>query len=123
MFQKRLRNALCVTGMEAGAAFISNPSVSVGPQFTDGHATFMIPVLARVLAQQQPSSSPTLAERVPGEGLQEQKAKGGSVDSAASLVELLDGLVLFYHVSAHKQLAKVQFIDYLTSYNTTYMYR
>jgi hypothetical protein len=106
--QKRLRNTEYVTGSEASAVFISDPSVSVRAEFTvtDGRANLMIPVLARVLTQ-QPSSSPLLGERVSRGQFQEQKAKGGCLDAAASLIELLDGLVLFYHVSAHKQLAKV----------------
>jgi hypothetical protein len=106
--QERLRNTECVIDSEAGAAFISDPPLSVGQQFADGHAILMI----RMLTQQQPSSSPMLVERVSGEQFQEQKAKGGCLDAAASLIELLDGLVLFYHVSAHKQLAKVRFIGY-----------
>lgn len=95
------------TGSESSAAFISGPSMSVGAQFTDGHANIMIPVLARMLTQQQPSSGPMLVERYPGGQLREEKTKGGSLEAAASLLELLDGLILFYHVAAHKQLAKV----------------
>jgi Kip1 ubiquitination-promoting complex protein 1 len=85
--------------------------MSVGAQFTDGHGNLMIPVLTRMLTQQQQqqqlSPGPFLVDRIPGERFQEGKAKGGPLDAAASLIELLDGLILFYHVAAHKQLAKV----------------
>lgn len=105
----KLRNNECVTGSETDAVFISDPPGSVGRQFTEGHASLMIPVLA----QQRPSSSLMLVENVPEGRFQEPKAKGGSLDAAASLIELLDGLVLFYHLSAHKQLAKVWFTGYI----------
>ncbi|PSN30203.1 hypothetical protein C0J52_21037 [Blattella germanica] len=95
-------------GTEA-AAFISGPSVSVGAEFSDGRANLVIPVLARMLTQQQQSSGPMLVERLTGPRRSEEKTKGGAVESAASLIELLDGLVLFYHVAAHKQLAKIKF--------------
>ncbi|KAJ4433729.1 E3 ubiquitin-protein ligase RNF123 [Periplaneta americana] len=97
-------------GSENNATFISGPSMSVRAQFTDGHANIMIPVLARMLTQQQPSSGPMLVERIQGSHLREEKVKGGSMDAAGSLLELLDGLVLFYHVAAHKQLAKVSML-------------
>ena len=41
----------------------------------------------------------------------------GSLDSAVSLIELLDGIILFYHVAAKKQIAKVANIrDVMSDY-------
>ena len=80
--------------------------MSVGTQFTDGQANIMIPVLARMISQQQPSSGPMLVERISFRH-NDEKIKTGAMDPASSLIELLDGLILFYHVAAHKQLVKV----------------
>ncbi|KAJ9584194.1 hypothetical protein L9F63_021458, partial [Diploptera punctata] len=88
------------------STFISAPSVSVGTQFTDGQANIMIPVLARMISQHQPTSGSMLVERI-SITHSDEKIKTGAMDPASSLIELLDGLILFYHVAAHKQLAKV----------------
>ena len=80
--------------------------MSVGTQFTDGQANIMIPVLARMITQHQSSSGPMLVERITLR-YSDEKMKTGAMDPASSLIELLDGLILFYHVAAHKQLAKV----------------
>jgi hypothetical protein len=42
--------------------------------------------------------------------LQEEDEKCVPLDAAASLIELLDGVILLYYVEAHRQLTKVQFI-------------
>jgi hypothetical protein len=51
-----------------------------------------------------------LVDKVPTVLLQKEKANCISLDAASSLIELLDGLVLFYNRQVHKQLTKVQFI-------------
>ena len=50
-----------------------------------------------------------VVERIPDRA-DSTRTKAGTLDAEMSLVELLDGLVMFYHISAHKQIAKVTFI-------------
>jgi hypothetical protein len=74
----------------------------------------MFPVVADMVIQQQSSSSssssPLLVDKAPTVLLQKEKANCISLDAAASLIELLDGLILFYNGQVHKQLTKVQFV-------------
>jgi hypothetical protein len=71
-----------------------------------GYTDFINPPLAHTLIQQQPSG-PLLVQEVPAGLFQEEKAKSVPLDAAASLIKLLDMLVLFYHTAAHKKLVKV----------------
>ncbi|XP_067001612.2 E3 ubiquitin-protein ligase RNF123 isoform X2 [Anabrus simplex] len=107
---------------ESGTTFIAGPSVAISSARTvDGHPSFVVPVLARMLTQQQTSSGAMLVERLPriGPRPQDKVAGFGCLDPEASLIELLDGLVLFYHVAAHKQLAKVSTLrESMTEYMT-----
>ena len=78
--------------------------MSVGSQPSGGYVNFINP---HMLIQQQPSSGPVLVQKVLAGPFREEKAKNGPLDAAASLIKLLDLLVLFYHAAAHKQLVKV----------------
>jgi hypothetical protein len=57
--------------------------------------------------QSSSSSSPLLLDEVP---MEKESAECVSVDAAASLIELLDGVILLYYVQAHRQLTKVRVI-------------
>jgi len=43
--------------------------------------------------------------------IEKGRDKSGACDPHASLVELLDGIILFYHIGALKQLIKVRGLD------------
>ncbi|XP_075216165.1 E3 ubiquitin-protein ligase RNF123-like isoform X2 [Lycorma delicatula] len=69
----------------------------------------VVPLLARML---QGQSNGVFAMMMRGQqafmqGLTEKMSNLGAIDSEASIIEFIDGLVLFYHLAAHKQLAKV----------------
>jgi hypothetical protein len=81
--------------------------MSMASQPSSGYANFISAPLAHMLIQQQPSSGPVLVQKVSVGLFREEKAKNGPLDAAASLIKLLDMLVLFYHAAAHKQLVKV----------------
>jgi hypothetical protein len=100
---------MSLTGSVTNAALISGPLVSVESQPSAGYANFINPPLAHMLIQQQPSSGPVLVQKVLAGPFREEKAKNGPLDAAASLIKLLDMLVLFYHAAAYKQLVKVRF--------------
>ena len=102
-----------LTSSDTNAAFDSGALMSVGPQQSGGFANFISPALAHMLIQQQASSGPMLVQRVLAGPFREEKAKNGSLDAAASLIALLDLLILFYHAAAHKQLVKVRFLGSL----------
>jgi len=72
-----------------------------------GYADFIGPPLAHTLIRQQPSSGHLLVHEPPVGLFQEEKVKNVPLDGAASLIKLLDMLVLFYHAAAHKKLVKV----------------
>jgi hypothetical protein len=72
-----------------------------------GYAHFISLPLAHMLIQQHPSSGPLLVQEVSAGLFREEKLKNGPLDASASLIKLLDMLVLFYHAAAHKQLVKV----------------
>jgi hypothetical protein len=92
------------------AALISDPSISGGVQSTNGPDSLMIPMLSHMMTQQQSSSasSTLLADNALVGFLHEEKEKYVPLDAAASLIELLDGVILLYYVEAHRQLTKVQ---------------
>ncbi|GLH11947.1 E3 ubiquitin-protein ligase [Gryllus bimaculatus] len=109
---------------QLGATFLAGPSMNLSRSF-EGPANLMIPVLARLLTQQQTSSGPLLVERITGVPPRlTEKNTAGPADPFASLIELLDGLILFYHVAAHKQIAKVSTLresmhEYTTALEST----
>jgi hypothetical protein len=59
------------------------------------------------LIQQQSSSGTLLVQEFSAGLFREEKAKNVPLDAGASLIKLLDMLVLFYHAAAHKKLVKV----------------
>lgn len=79
-------------------------------QSTNRHDSLMIPVLSCMMTQQQSLSSALFVDNALVGFLQEEKEKCVSLDAAASLIELLDGVILLYYVEAHRQLNEVQFI-------------
>lgn len=70
----------------------------------------MIPVLSCMMTQQQSLLSALFVDNALVGFLLEGEEKCVSLDAAASLVELLDGVILLYYVEAHRHLTKVQFI-------------
>jgi hypothetical protein len=81
--------------------------MSMASQPGTGFVSFFSLPLAHVLIQQQPSSGSPLVQEVSAGLFGEEKAKNGPLDASASLLKLLDMLILFYHAAAHKQLVKV----------------
>jgi len=81
--------------------------MNMASQSSAGYADFISPPLAHTLIQQQLSSGPLLVQEVPAGLFREEKVKNVPLDGAASLIKLLDMLVLFYHAAAHKKLVKV----------------
>ncbi|KAL0278673.1 UNVERIFIED_CONTAM: hypothetical protein PYX00_000425 [Menopon gallinae] len=111
--------------------FLGGPSIAIRvPQDLQGNNASglpnVVPVLARLLQQANsgPSSGPFGFDGSLGV-LRPDKSRvsNGFVDSTQSLMELLDGIVLFYHTSAHKQIVKVSTMrdnmeDYITAYES-----
>lgn len=72
----------------------------------------MVPLLARMLQGQGGGGVFALmmrGQQALMQGLTEKLSDLGSIEAEASIVEFIDGLILFYHLAAHKQLAKVNF--------------
>ena len=88
----------------------------------DQPAGIMLPMLARMLNQQGLASRSdpfilvqTMRDRIAArENVKVPSV--GPADHFASLVELLDGIILLYHSAAHKQLFKVYSIINITYY-------
>lgn len=76
-----------------------------------GDLPLAIPAFARmVTVNSSGPASPMILERLgyfPYSREDRTPMRLGPVDSATSLLELLDGIILFYHVAAKKQIAKV----------------
>nr|CAD7194583.1 unnamed protein product [Timema douglasi] len=89
--------------------FFAGPSANLEARF-DGRAV-MIPMLAHMLSE-HPTLGTMFVERFSSASSYQHAAPKttssvGNLDAASSLIELLDGLVLFYHMAAHKQISKV----------------
>ncbi|RZF38962.1 hypothetical protein LSTR_LSTR003705 [Laodelphax striatellus] len=74
-------------------------------------AGYMLPVLARMIQSQMGGGPLPLILRghalIPSCSTMEKVITAGDIDPEKSFIELVDGLVLFYHLCAHKQLIKV----------------
>ncbi|KAK6623954.1 hypothetical protein RUM44_010810 [Polyplax serrata] len=112
--------------------FLGGPSIAirVPPEAQANGAAVglpsVVPMLARLLQQANggPSGGPFGFDGSLGV-LRPDKSRvsNGFVDNTQSLMELLDGIILFYHTSAHKQIVKVSAMrdnmeDYVTAYES-----
>nr|QVD39346.1 E3 ubuquitin-protein kinase RNF123 [Schistocerca gregaria] len=114
----------------AGATAVAGrSSAPLQSRFSEGNSPFMIPALARLITHQQTASGPALTDRMPVLFTREQESLNvsrgnGNANPMESLIELLDGLVLFYHLGAHKQIVKVSTLrenmsEYVIALNDT----
>lgn len=80
--------------------------------FRDGPGTGMIvPIMARLLSQQHGLMGGSLfvdRYHLPSRALDKRHTKLGEISSPDSLLELLDGLVMFYHSSVHTEISKLR---------------
>ncbi|XP_063226205.1 E3 ubiquitin-protein ligase RNF123 isoform X2 [Bacillus rossius redtenbacheri] len=87
------------------AAFVTGPpAVRIE---SDGASSIMIPVLAHMHSPRQMIVEHLAQQRETVLPAKVTTSKTGNADPSASLLELLDGLILFYHTTAHKQVVKV----------------
>ncbi|XP_022196553.1 E3 ubiquitin-protein ligase RNF123 isoform X2 [Nilaparvata lugens] len=100
-----------------------NPQTTIATTMTDidggsaiqdtmpNNTGYMLPLLARMIQNQLAGGPLPLILRghalIPSCSTMEKATPAGAIDPQASLIELVDGLVLFYHLCAHKQLIKV----------------
>ncbi|XP_020709674.2 E3 ubiquitin-protein ligase RNF123-like isoform X2 [Athalia rosae] len=87
------------------------PNAFSGGPSRFGELPIAIPALARMTTVNSTSpSNPMILERllnIPFNREDQTPMRLGQADPSASLLELLDGIILFYHLTAKRQIAKV----------------